>query len=137
MSPAIVLPVTLAPPPCLTWTDPPMREPPLTFTERAFSAWTLPTTRMPDATSVALRSTLTVPLTLVPLSVHVAPCGHAQVVDRDRAERAAAGALLGERDGRERQRQGDAARQRGELVRELHATSLLGGLRRPQSLLGP
>jgi hypothetical protein len=52
--------------------------------------------------------------------------GDAQVVHGDRAQCAAARALLGDRDGRRRQRHGDAVRQRGELVLDLHVNCLLG-----------
>jgi hypothetical protein len=47
----------------------------LTATDLKFSAWTLPMTRTRFAFSVALVSTLSVPLTRVPLSVQVAPSG--------------------------------------------------------------
>ena len=66
---------TRAAPPCLTWTLPPMREPRITSTRRAFSPCTLPTTRTPRARECAFRSTLTVPFTRVPVSVQLAPCG--------------------------------------------------------------
>jgi hypothetical protein len=57
------------------WTLPPTLDPLRTTTFFASSAWTLPTTRIELATSVARRSTLIVPLTVVPFRVHVAPSG--------------------------------------------------------------
>src|SRR5919106_4931744 len=75
MSPVTRLASSVAVPPCTSWTLPPTVEPPRSTTLRWFSAWTLPITRIALARSVARRSTLTVPCTRVPLSVHVAPCG--------------------------------------------------------------
>src|ERR687892_94324 len=74
--PSILLLLIVTPPVFWNaWRLPPIRDLSRTTTLRAFSACTLPITRMPRALNAASPSTFTVPFTKVPLSLHVAPSG--------------------------------------------------------------